>query len=363
MAQIPVFRPSYDEREERAVIRVLRSGWIGLGPVTEQFETAFAQKVGAKYAVAVNSATAALHIALKLLDIRPGDEVLVPTITFVSTAMVADYEQAVPVFCDVTSDHLLMDYADAAGRRTLRTKAIIPVLYSGRPIDAPPFDVPVIYDCAHATGARFDVTGKLCCWSFHAVKNLATGDGGMITLDDHALYQRAMRLRWLGIDKSTWNRSGVERKYWWEYSIDQTGYKYHMNDITSALGLAQLEKLDDMQAKRHRLVKQYLEELADLPGVQLPEYDPDSSWHMFAIRTEHRNELSLRLQEKGISTGVHYKPIHTYPLYHKHALPVAEREWQKLLTLPLFPDLTSAQVSFIAEQVRIGVGTGQSKTL
>jgi perosamine synthetase len=362
MAQIPVFRPSYDEREEQAVIRVLRSGWIGLGPVTEQFETAFAKKVGAKYAVAVNSATAALHIALKLLDIRPGDEVLVPTITFVSTAMVADYEHAAPVFCDVTSDHLMMDYADAAGRRTLRTKAIIPVLYSGRPIDAPPLDVPVIYDCAHAAGARFDVTGKLCCWSFHAVKNLATGDGGMITLDDHAQYQRAMRLRWLGIDKSTWNRSGVERKYWWEYSIDQTGYKYHMNDITSALGLVQLEKLDEMQAKRHRLVKQYLEELADVPAVQLPEYDPDSSWHMFAIRTPQRNELSLRLQEKGISTGVHYKPIHTYPLYHKHSLPVAEREWQKLLTLPLFPDLTSAQVSFIAEQVRIGVGAAQPKT-
>ena len=355
MAPIPVFRPSYDEREEQAVIRVLRSGWIGLGPLTEQFEHAFAKKVGAKYAVAVNSATAALHIALKLIDIRPGDEVLVPTITFVSTAMVADYEHAVPLFCDVTSQHLLMDYADAAGRRTLRTKAIIPVLYGGRPVPAPPFDLPVIYDCAHAVGSRFDVTGKLCCWSFHAVKNLATGDGGMITLDDQALYQRAMRLRWLGIDKSTWNRSGVERRYWWEYNIDQIGYKYHMNDITSALGLVQLEKLDEMQATRHRLVKQYLEELKDVPGVQLPAYDPDSSWHMFAIRTPHRNELSLHLQARGISTGVHYKPIHTYPLYHTYALPVAEREWQKLLTLPLFPDLTSSQVSFIADEVKAGL--------
>jgi perosamine synthetase len=355
MAQIPVFRPSYDEREEQAVIRVLRSGWIGLGPVTEQFEQAFARKVGAKYAVAVNSATAALHIAIKLLDVRPGDEVLVPTITFVSTAMVADYEHAVPVFCDVSADHLAIDYADAATRRTLRTRAIIPVLYSGRPIAPPPFDLPAIYDCAHAAGARFDVTGKICCWSFHAVKNLATGDGGMITLDDEALYQRAMRLRWLGIDKSTWNRSGVERKYWWEYSIDQVGYKYHMNDIASALGLVQLEKLDEMQARRHRLVKQYLEELKEIPGLQLPAYDPDSSWHMFAIRTPHRNELSLHLQAKGISTGVHYKPIHTYPLYHKHALPVAEREWQKLLTLPLFPDLTSTQVSFIADEVKAGL--------
>jgi perosamine synthetase len=352
---IPVFRPSYDQREEEAVIRVLRSGWIGLGPVTEQFEQAFAKKVGAKYAVALNSATAALHIAIKLLDVGPGDEVLVPTMTFVSTAMVADYEHAVPVFCDVTPQHLMMDYADAANRRTLRTRAIIPVLYGGRPIADPKMDLPVIYDCAHAAGGSFDVRGKMCCWSFHAVKNLATGDGGMITLDDEALYHKAMRLRWLGIDKSTWNRSGVERKYWWEYNIDQTGYKYHMNDITSALGLVQLEKLDEMQAIRHALVRQYLEELKGVPSLELPAYDADSSWHMFAVRTPHRNELSLHLQEKGISTGVHYKPIHLYPLYHKHSLPVAEREWQKLLTLPLFPDLTSDQVSFIATEVKTGL--------
>jgi perosamine synthetase len=352
---IPVFRPSYDHREEAAVVRVLRSGWIGLGPVTEQFEQAFAKKVGSKYAVALNSATAALHIAIKLLDVGPGDEVLVPTMTFVSTAMVADYEHAVPVFCDVTPEHLMMDYADAANRRTLRTKAIIPVLYGGRPIAGPTMGVPAIYDCAHAAGGRFDVRGKLCCWSFHAVKNLATGDGGMITLDDEALYQKAMRLRWLGIDKSTWNRSGVERRYWWEYNIDQIGYKYHMNDITSALGLVQLEKLDEMQARRHALVHQYLDELNGVPTLELPSYDPDSSWHMFAVRTPHRNELSLHLQEKGISTGVHYKPIHLYPLYHKHNLPVAEREWQKLLTLPLFPDLTSDQVSFIATEVKAGL--------
>jgi perosamine synthetase len=354
---IPVFRPSYDEREEAAVIRVLRSGWIGLGPVTEQFEQQFARRVGTKYAVALNSATSSLHIALKLVGVGPGDEILVPTMTFVSTAMVADYEHAVPVFCDVTPEHLLMDYADAANRRTLKTRAILPVLFGGRCLSDPPFDVPAIYDCAHAAGGNFSAAGKICCWSFHAVKNLATGDGGMITMDDEALYQKALRLRWLGIDKSTWSRSGVERKYWWEYHIDQTGYKYHMNDITAALGLVQLEKLGEMQRKRHTLVKQYLDELSGVRDLELPAYDADSSWHLFAIRTPHRNELSLHLQAKEISTGVHYKPIHLYPLYHKHSLPVAEREWQKLLTLPLFPDLTSDQVSFIASEVKAGLAT------
>jgi perosamine synthetase len=352
---IPVFRPSYDEREEQAIVNVLRSGWIGLGPMTERFETRFAAHVGAKYGVAMNSATAALHVALRLLNVGRGDEVLVPTMTFVSSAMVADYEGASPVFCDVEPRHLLMDYADAAERRTLRTRAVIPVLYGGRPIDPPDLGVPVIYDCAHAVGARWDAAGKLCCWSFQAVKNLATGDGGMITLNDRELYERALRLRWLGIDKSTWDRSGVAERYWWEYSIEQTGFKYHMNDITAALGLVQLEKLPEMQQKRHRLVKQYLDELAGVPDLELPEYDPGSAWHLFAIRTPLRNELSLHLQAAGVSTGVHYKPVHLYPLYRKYSLPVAEREWVRLLTLPLFPDLTSAQVSFICDNVRAGL--------
>lgn len=352
---IPVFRPYYDEREEQAVAEVLRSGWIGLGPKTEEFEERFARRVGARYAVGLNSATAALHLALRLLDISPGDEVLVPTMTFVSSAMVANYENAVPVFCDVRSDTLSLDVDDALGRTTLRTRAVIPVLYAGKPIPDVDLGVPAIYDCAHAAGANWNAGGKLCCWSFHAVKNLATGDGGMITTDDEQMYRRAQRLRWLGIDKSTWDRAGVSQRYWWEYRIDEVGFKYHLNDIAAALGLVQLEKLDEMQAIRHRLVRQYLEELADVPGVELPEYDPDSSWHMLVARVPHRDELSLWLQEEGISTGVHYKPVHLYPLYHKYSLPVAEREWPRVLTLPLFPALTSEQVSLVCTKVRDGL--------
>lgn len=352
---IPVFRPYYDEREERAVAAVLRSGWIGLGPKTEEFEERFARRVGARYAVALNSCTAALHIALRLLGIGPGDEVLVPTMTFVSTAMAANYEGAVPVFCDVRRDTLALDVEDAAARTTLQTRAVVPVLYGGKPIAPVDLDVPVVYDCAHAAGARWDPAGKLCCWSFHAVKNLATGDGGMITTDDEQLYRRALRLRWLGIDKSTWERSGVEQRYWWEYKIDEVGFKSHLNDIAAALGLVQLEKLDEMQAIRHERVRQYLVELEGVPGVELPEYDPDSSWHLFAVRVPHRNELSLWLQEHGISTGVHYKPVHLYPLYHKYELPVAEAEWQRLLTLPLFPALTADQVSMICAKIREGL--------
>jgi perosamine synthetase len=352
---IPVFRPFYDEREEQAVAEVLRSGWIGLGPRTEEFEERFARRVGSRYAIALNSCTAAIHLALRLLGVGAGDEVLVPTMTFVSTAMAANYEGAVPVFCDVRRDTLAFDPEDAAARMTLQTRAVVPVLYGGKPIPPVELDVPAIYDCAHAAGAAWDAAGKLCCWSFHAVKNMATGDGGMITTDDEQLHRRAQRLRWLGIDKSTWERSGVEQRYWWEYKIDEVGFKSHLNDIAAALGLVQLEKLDEMQRIRHALVRQYLEELDGLPGVELPEYDPDSSWHLFVVRLPHRNELSLWLQEHGISTGVHYKPIHLYPLYHKYDLPVAEAEWQRLLTLPLFPALTSEQVSMICEKLRHGL--------
>ncbi len=357
---IPIFRPFYDEREEAAVAQVLRSGWIGLGPKTEELEARFAQKVGAKYAVAVNSCTAALHIALQLLDVGPGDEVLVPTMTFVATAMVADYQRAVPVFCDVERDSLAMDYADAAQRLTRRTRAIIPVLYGGEPVQSPDLGVPAMYDCAHAAGSSWEASGKISCWSFHAVKNLATGDGGMITMDDENLYRRALRLRWFGIDRSTWERTDQSKSYWWEYRVEEIGFKYHMNDIAAAIGLVQLEKLDEMQAVRHRLVCQYLEELAGVPDLELPRYTPESSWHLFVVRTPYRNDLSVFLQQRGISTGVHYKPIHLYPMYRKYSLPVAEQEWPKLLTLPLFPALMSSDVSMICDTIKEGLATFQA---
>ena len=350
---IPIYRPYFDEREEAAVAEVLRSGWIGLGAKTEELEARFSERVGARYGVALNSATAALHIALMLRDLEPGDEVLVPTLTFVATAMAANYVGATPVLCDVEREFLCLDVDDAERRRTSRTRAVIPVLYGGHVMPDVDLDVPTIYDSAHATGSGFDAGGKLCCWSFHAVKNITTGDGGMITTDDEDVYRRALRLRWLGIDKSTW--ADVDRAFPWEYPIEEVGFKYHMNDLAAAIGLVQLEKLDEMQAIRHRLVQQYLEELYGVPGLELPAYDPDSSWHLLVVRTPHRDALSLYLKERGINTGAHYKPIHLYPLYRAGALPVAEEEWPKLLTLPLFPALTSDQISEICAAVRAGM--------
>jgi len=345
---IPLSRPCYDEREEEAVCRVLRSKWIGQGPVTEEFEAKFAKMVGAKYAVAVNSCTAALHIACHMLDLAPTDNIIVPTMTFIPTACVANYCGATPIFCDIDEETLLIDWTDALDRVDEHTRAIFPVLYAGQAIEEASTDLTLVYDCAQAVGSKFDASGKICCWSFQAVKNLATGDGGMITMDDRGTYERAKRLRWFGINKNTWESYQSLEQRVWGYPIEEIGYKYHMNDITAAVGLVQLEKLEDMQARRWRLVKRYH---ANLEGaVRLLPILDNSSCYIMVIRVRYRDQLSAYLNSQGISTQVHHKPVHLYPFYGG-SLPVAEKVWQELLTLPLFADLTFSEVDYICDKI------------
>ena len=242
------------QEEIDAVAEVLRSGWIGLGPKTAEFEKKFAEFVGTTYAVAVNSCTAALDLALKLLDVNHGHEVIVPTMTFVSTAHCVAYRLAMPVFADVDPHTLSLDLEDVRRKITSRTRAIIPVHYSGRPIDLDALKeiaggIPIIEDCAHATGARYKgrsvgSIGDIGCFSFHAVKNLAMGDGGALTLNNEPWMQRSKRLRWLGIDKGTWDRTATDKSYWWQYFVDEIGLKCHLNDIAAAIGLVQLRRLE-----------------------------------------------------------------------------------------------------------------------
>ena len=250
---INLFKPCMGEEELESLRSIFESGWIGLGPETEQFEKQFAEYIGCRYAVGLNSATAALDLSLKLLNINHGDEVIAPTITFVSTAHVVKYNLAEPIFADVDED-LLIDLEDVARKITKRTKAIIPVHYAGRPVDMDRLkeiagDIPIIEDAAHAAGSvykgdRCGGLGTMGAFSFHAVKNLAMGDGGAITTDDKEIYERAKKLRWLGIDKSTWDRNNENRSYWWEYSVSEIGLKCHMNDISATIGLCNLKNLD-----------------------------------------------------------------------------------------------------------------------
>ena len=362
---IQVFKPYYDNEEIEAVAEVIRSGWVGLGPVTAQFEKEFAKFCFVEYCIGLNSCTAALDMALRLLGVNHGDEVIVPTMTFVSTAHCVAYNLATPIFADIEADTLNIDLEDVARKISARTKAIIPVHYGGRPVDMDRLkemagDIPIVEDCAHACGSRYQGKpvgglGDIGCFSFHAVKNLAMGEGGAITLNNEEMQSRAKRLRWLGIDRGTWDRTSMDRSYWWEYSVNEIGLKSHLNDIQAAIGLVQLKKLEKANMRRRQIVDMYRKGLNAIEGVQMPPEDGGdfiSAWHLCEIKAEKRNDLSVFLRNKGINTGVHYKPIHLYPCYgNRPTLPAAENVFPKLLTIPLYPDLSNDEVGLIIDAI------------
>ncbi|NLW95204.1 MAG: DegT/DnrJ/EryC1/StrS family aminotransferase [Chlamydiae bacterium] len=364
---IQLFRPELGAEELEAVRQVFESKWLGLGPKTAEFEKAFASYIGAGHVVGTNSCTAALELAVKLLDPSPGDEILVPAITFVSTAHVVVYNRCRPVFVDVDPATLNISPEDLRRKITSKTRAIVLVHYSGRPAEMDAIleiagDIPVIEDCAHATGAFYrgrhvGSFGRFGCFSFHAVKNLTMGEGGAITMGDLESAQRAKRLRWLGIDKGTWDRTPDNKSYWWEYNVDEIGLKCHPNDILAAIGLVQLGKLKRMNDRRREIVARYRRAFADLPWLEMPPDDDEvhrSAWHICAIRCRgvDRDNLSVYLREKQIFTGVHYKPIHLYRCYGwQPPLPVAEAVFPRLLSLPNHSVLTDAEVERIIDAV------------
>ncbi len=362
---INLFKPQYGQEELDNLAEVLASGWTGLGPKTAEFEKEFSRYVGVPYCVGVNSCTAALDLALKLLNISHGDEVIVPAMTFVSTAHVVSYNLAYPIFADVDYGTLGLDIEDVKRKITTRTKAIIAVHYAGRPVDMRKLKeavggIPIIEDCAHAAGGAYHgrkagSMGDIGCFSFQAVKNLSMGDGGALALNDKAMADRAKRLRWLGIDKGTWDRTKLDQSYWWEYFVDEIGLKCNMNDIAAAIGLAQLKKLDAMNARRKRIAGMYSEAFAGIGWIEIPPSDDQefqSAWHIYCIKAEGRDRLSTHLQERGVTVGVHYKPIHLYSCYGNRAtLPVAEKAFRKILSLPMHPGLTDQDVGRVIEAI------------
>lgn len=365
---IQLFRPTLGEEEIQAVAEVLRSGWLGLGPKTEEFEKAFAAYIGARHVVGVISCTAALDLAVKLLDLRPGDEIVVPTCTFISSAHAVVYNQCRPVFVDIEPDTLNISVNDLQRKLSARTKAVIVVHYSGRPVDmdgvkAVAGSIPIIEDCAHATGARYrgrpvGTFGRYGCFSFHAVKNLTMGEGGAVSINDNTDYQRARQLRWLGIDKGTWERTPDNKEYWWEYSVNEIGLKCHLNDILAAIGIEQLKKIGRLNARRKEIAEIYRREFRALEWLELPPADDaihQSSWHIFCakLREGDRNDLSQYLKQKGIMTGVHYKPIHLYRCYgHQEPLPVAEATFKRIISLPNHASLNDDDVDRIVGAVK-----------
>ena len=363
---IPVFKPSYGERELEALREPLMSGWVGLGPKTKAFEEKFADYMCVKHAVATNSATAALHLAMKIMDIE-GKEVITTPMTFISTNHSILYCNADPVFCDIEPDTLNIDANKIESLITKRTHAIVCVHYGGYACDmgkilsfARKYNLKVIEDSAHGCGGTWNgqklgTIGDIGCYSFHAVKNLATGEGGMVVTNDSEVEKKLRQLRWMGITKDTFSRSNSSQ-YSWYYDVVDIGYKYHMHDISASIGIVQLEKLDKLNKRRGKIVNKYNEFFNSIDWIETPVRKPymnRPAYHNYVIKCSHRNELNAYLKENGIASGVHYVPNNHYKMYSscKGNTPISDKVWKKILTLPLFPDLSDDNVEFISKMV------------
>ncbi len=369
MENIPLFRPSYDNRELNSLKESFKKGWIGLGPKTKEFEDKFAAYTHAGQAVALNSATAALHLALSLFNIK-GKEVITTAFTFVSTNHAILYEGGIPVFCDIEPDTLNIDPNKIEELITDKTAGIICVDYGGHPCDidkiqqiAKKHKLFVIEDAAHSCGSKYKgkpvgSVADLTSFSFHAVKNLATGDGGMLTMENTKWDEILRKRRWLGINKSTFDRTITKEGYHWYYDVEELGFKYHMNDINACLGLVQLEKLDGHIAKKRKIAAQYTKALGKLGWIETPVEKAYawSSTHNYAIKVDERlrDDLIAHMMKNGVSAGMHYIPNHLYKMYKPYyrKLPVAEAMWKKVVLLPMFPSLKPAEIKRIIDTVK-----------
>jgi perosamine synthetase len=378
---LPFALPLIGEDEKREVMEVLESGWITTGPKVKQFEQAFASFVGSKRAIAVNSCTAALHLALEAIGIKEGDEVLTTPMTFAATAEVIRYFKAVPVFVDIEPETLNIDVEKAEAKvsqlkaQNLGLKAIIPVHMAGQPCDmdyimrmAEKYDLKVIEDAAHTfpsayNGRNIGTIGDITCFSFYATKTITTGEGGMITTesDEYADRMRIMSLH--GISRDAWKRYTSEGN--WHYEIIAAGYKYNMTDIAAALGLAQLKKAQSMQERRKYIASRYTEAFKNLPEIVTPSAKGEvtHAWHLYIVKLNlemlsiERDRFVQELKDRGIGASVHFIPLHIHPYYRDtygfkpEDFPVAFKTYKRIISLPVYPKMTEEDV----ERVIAGV--------
>ncbi len=392
--RVPFFRPSIGDAEIEEVVECLRSGWLTTGPRTRRFEEEFASAVGAKHSVAVNSCTAALHLAVEALGLQPGQAVLVPTMTFAATAEVVRYQGAVPVLVDCESKTLNMDLDDARRKlheiadgqrlvgRQVEVVGMIPVHVGGRMMDmhavrdfAARHGLWVVEDAAHALPAAFragpgepwkrsgENTADVTCFSFYANKTITTGEGGMAVTDKETIAARIRQMSLHGLSHDAWKRHAGNSS--WDYRIVAPGYKYNFTDIAAAVGLHQLARAEEMRLERQQIAEFYLEKLTAVEQLKLPEVPANRihSWHLFPIRLRlgdlslDRNAFMELLRQRGVDGSVHGRPLHLHPYYEEtfgwrsEHLPVATAEWQRLITLPVFPGMHDEERQHVVDVV------------
>jgi dTDP-4-amino-4,6-dideoxygalactose transaminase len=361
---LPFALPHITQAEIDEVTDTLRSGWIAAGPKVKRFEREFAEAVGAGHAVAMSSATAALHIALEVVRVKPGDEVIVPVYTFTSSAAVIAHCGATPVLVDIEANSFNIDPAKLEAAITPRTKAIIVVHFAGLPAEMDTIldmgkrhGLPIIEDAAHALptlyrGRMIGTLGDLTAFSFYATKTLATGDGGMLVTNNSAWAERAGIMAMHGISRDAWKRYSAEGS--WFYEVIDAGYKYNMTDIAAALGLQQLARRQWLLERRQAIAAAYNEAFANIEELEVPPERADSqhAWHLYALRirperlTIPRDEFIKELAAANIGTSVHFIPLHLHPYYrdtYKLApedFPVALVSYQREISLPIYPGMT-----------------------
>jgi len=365
------------DNEIEAVVDTLKSGWTTMGPKTVKFERLFAEYIFKNvnspivyntdfmHAISLNSATAALHLSLKAVGISAGDEVILPTNTFVSTAEVVTYLNAIPVLCDIEYDTHNIDVLKIEELITHKTKAIIPVHFAGQPCDmdiimqlAKKYNLKVIEDAAHALPSMYKnqmigLIGDITCFSFYATKTLSTGEGGMAVTSNSEYAEKIRVNRLHGISKDAWNRYSETGS--WHYDVVDNGNKYNMTDINAALGITQLEKLEKMWDRRKEVASMYNKGFEDCEKITIPliKDDRKTSWHLYVIKVQNRDSVINKLKKIGIGTSVHFIPVHKHTYYKSKYnyqdkdYPVANRVFNESISLPIYPDLKDDDVEYI----------------
>jgi dTDP-4-amino-4,6-dideoxygalactose transaminase len=363
---LPVSRPSLGIQEIENIKKVFDTCWLGHGSSVIEFETRVSELLGAPYVVAVNSGTSALHIALDALGVGYGDEVVVPSFTFCSCAQVITALDATPVFCDVDPDTLNIDVDDAMRCITNKTKAIMPVHLCGNACDMDhlleigrTYGLRVVEDAAHAFGTSYKERmiggfGDVTCFSFDPIKNITCGEGGAVATTDERVADIIRRKRMLGIDRDGWQRSHSGRNY--EYEVNTQGYRYHMSNINAAIGLAQLPKLHIFRDRKRDIVRQYNECFGRIGGLRVIKWDLEESCpfaYILLVGNGLRDSLRAFLSERGVGTGLHYIPNHIQPHFaaYSRRLPVTERLYDEIITLPLYSDMSDDDVSLVQRSV------------
>lgn len=361
---LPFTIPDIDGSELTEISESLASGWVTTGPKVKQFEAEFARTVDARHGIAVNSCTAAMHLALEAVGVKRGDQVITTPYTFAATAEVIRYFDAHPVFVDIDRKTMNIDPGLVEGAITPRTRAIIPVHLGGLPVDMDPVldiarrhGIPIIEDAAHSfpasyKGRQIGSIGDLTCFSFYATKTITTGEGGMITTNNDEWADRCRIMSLHGISKDAWKRYSAEGN--WYYEIIAPGYKYNMTDIAGAMGLAQLRKAYTMRDRRRALAYILHEGLGNLPELEIPpECEAgEHAWHLYMLRLNlgllriNRGEFIQKLKERGIGASVHFIPLHIHPYYKDtfgfkpEDFPVSFAEYQREISLPIYSKMS-----------------------